>query len=135
MTPWKAVRRTAFGLGYLVALTLGCGWAYNDSSVLVLTQVNVPTGGGSAEVMFQGLAGQQIQISLTGHLTTMQPYGNLIGPDGAETAAPAVSGVSNGFNTTTVSIPAAGTYRLAVFDGTGTGGAVTVRIELAAGSG
>ena len=111
-------------------LPAGCGWAYNHSDVLVLTKVNVPANGGSAEVMFQAIAGQQLQISLTGRLTSMVPVGNLVGPNGSQSATPDASGASNGFNTAQVDIPQTGTYRLEVFDDNQKGGAVTVRVEL-----
>ena len=118
------------GFGSLMLLTAGCGWAYNHSDVLVLTSVNVPAGGGSAEVMFEGLAGERVQISLAGELTTMQPYGSLLGPDGSQTTTPPIAGATNGFNSAQVTISQTGTYQLNVLDNSKRGGAVTVRVEL-----
>ena len=130
MVVLRAARRTAFGLACLVLPGLGCGWAYNTSAVLVLTEVDVPENGGSAEVMFQGLPNQQVLISLAGRLTTMQPYGNLIGPEGSQSTTPPTNGASNGFNSAQVTLPVAGTYRLQVLDGSKKGGPVTVRVEV-----
>jgi len=126
----KAARRVVSGAACLVLLTLGCGWAYNHSDVLVLTKVNVPAGGGSAEAMFQGIAGQTVEISLTGRSTSAIPQASLVGPDGSSTNTPPASSAADGFNTAQVSLPDSGTYRLVVFDDSGLGGAVTVRVQL-----
>lgn len=133
MTMANVVRRAARGLCGLMLMCAGCGWAYNHSEVLVLTKVNVPANGGAAEVMFHAISGQRVEISLTGRLTSMVPIGRLVGPSGSQVGTLDSSGVSDGFNTAQVDIPATGMYRLEVFDESAAGGAVTVRVELVSG--
>ena len=98
----------------------------------MLTGVNVPAGGGSGTVMFQAIAGQQIQITLTGVPTTMQPYGNLIGPSGSQTTTPGTGGASGGVNSSQITISDRH-YQLNVLDNSNKGGTVTVRVQVIAG--
>jgi len=137
MTISRIFRRTAVGLAMAVLTTGGCDLGFNHSNVLVLTNVNVPAGGGSASVNFEAIAGQKVTISLAaqsaspgGVPSKMEPYGNLVGPDGSQTSTPAANSASNAFNSATVTIANTGLYRLDVLDNSKTGGEVTVRVEV-----
>ena len=137
MTISKMICVAAVGLASVTLTGGGCDLGYNHSNVLVLTNVNVPAGGGSASVNLQATAGQQVTISLAaqpaslgGRPSKMVPFGNLVGPDGSQTSTPAANSASNGFNSATVTIANTGLYRLDVSDNSKTGGEVTVRVEV-----
>jgi beta propeller repeat protein len=96
---------------------------------LVDTTVNVPPGGGSAEVQFQGETGEIGTFTLTAS-PNMCPYGYLEFPDENGKYFPEVGGCNSGVNEGIETFPQTGTYVLTIFDDNNIGGNVTVLITV-----
>ncbi len=134
------MRHHSIRWGTLVAfcvalLPAGCGLTGTRTTVLVNSTVNVPrstgTVPGSAQVMFQGLPGQTINIIMTGGQKNMLPYGSVLSPDGATTSVPPLSSAASSSNTGSFTATTLGTYTLYVYDGANLGGQIQVWVEVA----
>jgi len=120
------------GVGTLATLACACSLFEIPSNVLINNMtVNIAHDGGSAELMFAGIAGQEIIITLTGRIDGMVPYAQLIAPNGGSSTVPDASTAENGINSVQTTLAQTGGYTLIVYDDAQVGGAVTVRVELA----
>jgi len=90
--------------------------------------VNIPAGGGSAEIAFDISNGQWAHIQLTAGNSSMQPYGSLQYPDGASVDCPPIVTTANGANQADVLLTDSGHYTLTLFDGSNQGGPVSAKI-------
>ncbi|MCX6556449.1 MAG: hypothetical protein NTW95_03310 [Candidatus Aminicenantes bacterium] len=90
--------------------------------------VNVPGGGGSVDVTFNGSSGVRIRITLSCSNNSMRPYGYLQAPNGSGDYTPP-NNASNGQNSAETMLNQNGTYTLTVFDGANIGGQVHVVID------
>jgi hypothetical protein len=131
-------------LGVCVGSALaGCGkdsTAPSDPSILAESDVNVGSNGGAGHVYFTvdsiGTSGLEVRITLkatstsvVGVIATMQPYGYLVSPSGAEGYTPPLETAQNGQNTADLTLTELGRYELTVFDGSGAGGTVHVKVQ------
>lgn len=132
MTRSQQVRWAVLAGSCLAVTAAACRVLETDRLFLLNSNVNIPAGNGSRELMFQGLGGQIVTVSLSAVKRSMVPIATLVTPDGAESATPAAGTSADGFNSASATLPRDGTYRLIVRDGTGQGGQVTVRVELGA---
>jgi hypothetical protein len=100
-------------------------------TVLINDQgVNIARGNGTVDVMFRGLIGQRVLITLTGPSTASLPFALLTNPGGGLRSAPPVTSVVDGVNSAEVNLNEMGTYLLTIHDGSGLGGTIVVRVEL-----
>ena len=132
MSLTRMTRRAALIACGLALLSCSCNYLFELPSNVVVKDnlMNIAQGGGSVQVMFSGLAGQTIKITLTGRVTGMVPYAQLIAPNGGSTTVPAASSASKGINTGQATLAQTGGYTLIVYDNTQVGGGVTIRVEL-----
>lgn len=132
MTVVRMTRRAVLGVCGFVLLACGCNYLFELPSNFVLKDntMNIAQGGGSVEVLFFGIAGQQITITLTGRNAGMVPYAELISPGGGSTIVPEAGTAENSVNTGDATLAETGGYSLIVYDDAGLGGAVTIRVEL-----
>lgn len=128
----RTSRRAALIAGGMVLVTCGCNRFFDiPSNVLINSKtMNIPHGGGSVELMFAGIAGQQILITLTGRIDGMVPYAQLIAPNGGSTTVPEARTSQNGVNSGQATLAQTGAYSLVVYDNARVGGGVTIRVEL-----
>jgi hypothetical protein len=124
--------------GALAACSKGTDPVSADPSILVEKDVNVGSNGGAAYVTFTGTSGVVIRITLTAtsssllsiaNTTGMQPYGALESPSGASEYTPHLINVQSGHNTSDVSLTESGRYTFTIFDGSGAGGTIHVKIQ------
>lgn len=132
MSLTRMTRRAALSVSGLALLGCSCNYLFELPSNVVVKDnlMNIAQGGGSVQVMFSGIAGQTIKITLTGRNTGMVPYAQLIAPNGGSSTVPAASSASNGVNTGQATLVQTGGYSLIVYDSAQVGGAVTIRVEL-----
>ncbi len=90
--------------------------------------LNVPGGGGSAELTFAGRSGVRIRITLSCSNANMRPYGYLQAPSGSGDYIPPNNAPGPVHAAETV-LGQTGTFTLAVFDGANVGGQVHVVIN------
>ncbi|MEP0841290.1 MAG: hypothetical protein HRF43_01105 [Phycisphaerae bacterium] len=126
------VQRTLAATVCAVLCGPGCRVFETDRLFLLNSNVDIPAGGGTRELMFHGLANQLVTISLAASKTSMIPQATLVTPDATQSAVPPASSSVDGFNSASVTLPRDGTYRLVISDASGQGGQVTVRVELGA---
>ncbi|MBP7934929.1 MAG: hypothetical protein KA354_09820 [Phycisphaerae bacterium] len=131
MSRSRLSRRAALGVASLAALACACSLLEIPSNVLINNMtVNIARDGGSAELMFAGIAGEEIIITLTGRIDGMVPYAQLIAPNGGSSTVPDASTAENGINSVQITLAQTGGYTLIIYDDAQVGGAVTVRVEL-----
>lgn len=132
MTFSRMTRRAVLGVCGFVLLTCGCDYLFELPSNYVIKDntLNIAQGGGSVQILFSGIAGQQITITLTGRNAGMVPYAELISPGGGSTIVPEAGTAENSVNTGDATLAETGGYSLIVYDDAGLGGAVTIRVEL-----
>lgn len=99
-----------------------------SQSVQIDQKVNVPGGGGSAEIAFDISNGQWVHIQLTADNPSTQPYGSLQHPDGISQDFPPLQTAANGANQGDILLTDNGHYTLTLFDGSNQGGSVSVKI-------
>ena len=132
----KIIMRTKFGLGtlavclVLAAVTLSCGLGSSGAKILVEKETEVPGGGNTAEVVFNGEKGQRILITLEAASSPVEPYGYLTYPDGSGDYVPIIDTIKEGKNSAEITLNQSGAYTLAVMDGSNQGGAVKIKVEV-----
>jgi hypothetical protein len=132
MSLTRMTRRVALIVSGLALLSCSCNYLFELPSNIVVKDnlMNIAQGGGSVQVMFSGITGQTIKITLTGRNTGMVPYAQLVAPNGGSSTVPAASPASNGVNTGQATLAQTGGYTLIVYDSAQVGGGVTIRVEL-----
>jgi hypothetical protein len=108
-----------------------------DATILIEQDVTVAANGGVVEVKFNATAGQKIRITLTassntvgGTVAGLQPYGFLTAPSGADGYNPPLETAQNRTNQVDLTLTETGQYKLAVFDGSGAGANVHVKVQI-----
>jgi len=114
----------------LAAITLSCGLGASGAKILVEKEVEVPGGGNTAEVVFNGEEGQRVLISLEARSSPVEPYGYLTYPDGSGDYIPSIDTIKEGKNSAKITLSQSGDYTLAVMDGSNQGGAVRIKVEV-----
>jgi hypothetical protein len=92
--------------------------------------VGVPAGTGTTDVGFDASNGQHIQILLIPRSPGVQPNIFLQNPDGTPVDIPPIDLLSNGENVVEIWLDQTGPYRLSVFDASGQGGEISVKITV-----
>lgn len=100
-----------------------------DIAVAVDKTVDVPAGGGKAQLPVQGKQGQALQITLTAADTTLEPYGYLEMPDATGVYVPEDGNAASGVNSGQVTLTQDGAHVYHVHDSQNIGGQVNVKIE------
>jgi len=90
--------------------------------------VNVPGGGGGADVTFNGSSGIRIRITLSCSNTNLRPYGYLQAPNGSGDYTPP-NNAANGQNSAETVLNQNGTYTLTIYEAENIGGQVHVVID------
>jgi hypothetical protein len=112
-----------------LAAGFGCKSASTGETKTLLDKtVSVGAEGGSAEVSFNAVKGQKVTIELKAASENMEPYGFLHRPDGKEEYRPVVETARNAMNKAEFVATKAGRYNLTIFDGSNSGGKVSVTI-------
>ena len=100
----------------------------NVSTFPIDVMLNVPGGGGSAELTFTGQSGVRIRVTLSCSNANMRPYGYLQAPSGSGDYIPPNNAPGPVHSAETM-LGQTGTYTMVVFDGANVGGQVHVIIE------
>lgn len=112
-----------------LAIGFGCRSASTGETKTLLDKtVSVGAEGGSAEVSFNAVKGQKVTIELKAASANMEPYGFLHKPDGKEEYRPVVETARDAMNKAEFVATRAGRYNLTIFDGSNSGGKVSVII-------
>ena len=98
-------------------------------AVAVDKTVDVPAGGGKAQLPLQGEQGQTLQITLTASDTSLEPYGYLEMPDATGVYVPEDGNAAGGANSGQVTLTQDGAHVYYVHDSQNIGGQVNVKIE------
>ncbi len=114
----------------LAAISLSCGMGSYKVKILVEKEVEVPSGGNTAEVVFNGDEGQQVRITLEAENSPVEPYGYLTYPDGSGDYVPSMDTIKEGKNSAEITLKQNGAYTLAVMDGSNQGGTVRIKVEV-----
>ena len=114
----------------LAAVTLSCGLGASSAKILVEKEVEVPGGGNTAEVVFNGEEGQRVLITLEAKSSPVEPYGYLTYPDGSGDYVPSIDTLKERKNSAEITLSQTGAYTLAVMDGSNQGGAVRIKVEV-----
>jgi hypothetical protein len=112
-------------------LFFGACKSSEDDEVAIIhvdLMLNVPGGGGGADVTFNGSSGVRIHIILSCSNVNMRPYGYLQAPNGSGDYIPPNNAPGPEHSAETV-LGQTGTYTLTVFDGANIGGQVHVVID------
>ena len=128
--------RIKFGLGtlslclILAAVTLSCGLSSSEVKILVEKEAEVPGGGNTTEVVFNGEEDLRILITLEAKNSPVEPYGYLTYPDGSGDYFPKIDTIKEGKNNAEITLSQSGAYTLAVMDGSNKGGLVKIKVEV-----
>jgi hypothetical protein len=114
----------------LAAVTLSCGLSSSEAKILVEKEAEVPGGGNTTEVVFNGEEDQRILITLEAKNSPVEPYGYLTYPDGSGDYVPKIDTIKEGKNSAEITLSQSGAYTLAVMDGSNQGGPVRIKVEV-----
>jgi hypothetical protein len=122
--------KTLVFLLVVVAITLSCSLGSSGAKILVEKEAEVPGGGNTTEVVFNGEEDQRILITLEAKNSPVEPYGYLTYPDGSGDYYPKIETIKEGKNSIEITLNQSGAYTLAVMDGSNQGGSVKIKVEV-----